>query len=122
MEQKKVEPERLVGLPANACGLLVDLFGAHTMAAERAEAARVGPGRNEVPAGSRSHPAQGDRMLDPQQLADWCTYHSRPPNVCATEIARENPLSPSQRPDANAPRLDHNQVSRKLVGVRRDDA
>src|ERR1043166_9484598 len=122
MEQKKVEPERLVGLPANACGLLVDLLGPHAMAAERAEAAGVRHGGNEFRAGSRSHPAQGDRVIDAQQLADWRPYHSRPPNVCATEIARENPLSPSQRPDANAPRLDHNQVSRKLVGVRRDDA
>src|SRR5262249_52578636 len=74
-EQKKVEPERFIRLLANGCGALLDLLGAQTMAAQRAEAAGIGHGGNKFRVGARSHPAQGDGVLDTQQFADWGLDH-----------------------------------------------
>jgi hypothetical protein len=75
VEDEEIEAEGLVRLVANRGCRVANLLGREVVAPERAKPARVRHRRNEIGRNDRAHAAQGDRMLDAEQVANRRADH-----------------------------------------------
>jgi hypothetical protein len=75
VEQQEIEPERAVGLRTDRVGALADLLRGLIVAAERAETAGARDRRDQLGVRRRAHAAQGDRVIDVEEVADRRSNH-----------------------------------------------
>ena len=84
VEQKKIRPERLVGLLPDRGDAFADLLRGQVMAAHGAEAAGIANGGRKLRRRCRPHAAQRDRVFDIQKFAELAFVSSGSPRSTKT--------------------------------------